>query len=133
MMKIVWYLRRIEHWEFRIDREVESRVRRAQRLLDDGRPLRAREDEPKIARTFGEWQQPLIDLRCHLHVDDVRQLAGGVHAVDATEETAARDGNHHHTGSVGFTPPCGSFAECVSEEQFFQRESRAPSPVWYES
>ena len=118
MVKIVVYLRRIEQRELGIDGEAKARVRGAQRMLDGRRPLRTREDESQIAGTLGKRQQALVDLRRDLDVDDVRHAAGGVHTVDAAEQTAPRDGDHHHTRGLGFSTPRRSFAQCVAEEKF---------------
>jgi len=122
MMKIVVYLRRIEHREFRVDRAAQTRVRGAKRLFDGLRARPPREDESEIAGTLGQRQQTLIHLRRDLYVDDVRHLSRGIHTVDTAKHSTPRDRDHHYAGGVRFTPPRGCVAECVPEEQFLQRD-----------
>ncbi len=59
-----------QHRQFRIDREREARVRRAQRALDVAARRAAREDEAEIARALGQRHQQLVRLRGDPHVVD---------------------------------------------------------------
>src|SRR5438045_6358808 len=59
------------HLPFRVDRELQQRVRLAKRAFDEGRRRSAREDETEIARPFGQRHEPLVDFRGDLHGLDV--------------------------------------------------------------
>src|SRR4051812_31238492 len=62
MGKIVLDLSGRQQRQFGVDRERETLVRGAQCALDSGGLVAAREDEPEIARPFGQRQQQLIRL-----------------------------------------------------------------------
>src|SRR5260221_1537002 len=63
MKTIVVDLAGREHRQCGVDREHQTGMRGAERLLDERRPRRAREDESEIARAFGQWHQQLIRFR----------------------------------------------------------------------
>src|SRR5882724_9215463 len=60
MKKIVVDLAWREHRQCRVDRERQMGMRGAERLLDERRPRRPREDESEIARALGQRHQQLI-------------------------------------------------------------------------
>jgi hypothetical protein len=63
MVKIVVHVRGTEHPEFRVDGEVQPRVRRPQRGVHVSRAPGAREDESQVAGALRQRQQPLIRFR----------------------------------------------------------------------
>ncbi len=62
---------------------------------------RPREDETKITSAFGQRFEQLIPLGRNLHVFHERHQPRLVFSRDPLEHAAARDGDHHHRGSLG--------------------------------
>ena len=124
MVKIVVHLRGIEYPEFRVDGKVQPSVRGPQRGVHVSRTSGAREDESQVAGAFRQRQQPLIGFRRDLDVGDVRHAARRLDAVDAAEQAAPRDRNHHHArGGVLAPVPRWILTERVTQQQFLQRDS----------
>src|SRR5499427_3422886 len=78
------------------NREVERRVRPAQRGLGGRRALAAREDEPEIRGALGERHHALPLMHRDGDVLDARHRARGLQPRHAFEDSAARNGDHHH-------------------------------------
>src|SRR5258708_13583239 len=81
--------------------EIKARVRGAEGHFRVFRPSTARENEPRIARTFGPWQQFLAKLGGDDNVFDAPNPARALDTVYVDENSRARDPDHHH----GVAPP----------------------------
>src|SRR5713226_3719506 len=76
--------------------EIKACVRGAEGHFRVFRPSTPRENEPRIARTFGPWQQFLAKLGGDDNVFDAPNPARALDSVYVDENSRARDRNHHH-------------------------------------
>ena len=90
---------------------------------DVSRASGAREDESQIAGALRQRHQQLIRLRRDPDVVDVRHAARRLDAVDAAEDAAPRNRNHHHAGGApARASSAGRFAERVAQQQLLERD-----------
>ena len=80
MDRIVVYLARGEYRQLRSDGEHEAGMGVPQRPLDIVCAIRAREDEPQVARAFGQRHEQLIRLRRDVDLVDADNPARVVDA-----------------------------------------------------
>src|SRR5580765_3617690 len=122
MLKIVVDLTGAEDREFWIDCEHEVRVRGAQRLFNQAGPLGTREDEPQIARAFGQRHQQLIRFGGDVDLVDALNRACRIEALDPAHDAPPRDRDHHHAARRVLSPVRrGVLAQRVTQQELFER------------
>src|SRR5580698_9062475 len=114
---------RLYHRYLRINRELETPVRRAQGALDLARAGPAGEDEAEVAGTLGQRDEDLVCPGGDPHVLHAGNATRFLDAIDVPEHPAARNRNHHHTRCERLAlPPLGRLAKRVTEQQLLERD-----------